>query len=114
MKVVLAKSEEMAVKELEDLFCSADKSPNATVLVTNGSCLYRMFKFPDERFCLVLVADTAEVYGNSTRSLGNVFYYGNFGTAIEHVICDFGAEVHVFRTEPEAAKFIRDFIGDNS
>ena len=115
MQVLKTKIETMSVNELEELFCSSDRETNVTVLVANGSCLYRMFKLPDAKgFCLVLVVDTAEVYGNSTRRLGNAFNYGDFGAAIEHVICDFGAEVHAFRSEPEAAKFIHDFIGDNS
>lgn len=115
MQVLKTKFETMSIKELEELFCSADRFPDVVVLATNGSCLYRLFKLPEERgFCLVLVVDTAEVYGNSTRKLSGGFNYGNFGAAFEHVISDFGAEVHAFRSEPEAAKFIFDFIGDNS
>ena len=114
MQVVKSKVETMSIKELEELFFSTDELPNVTVLVANGSCLYRLFKFYDQGFCLVLVADTAEVYGNTIRRLGNAFNYGNFSATFEHVISDFGAEVHAFRSEPEAAKFIFDFIGDNS
>ena len=115
MQVVANQTPAILLDDLMKEFDGGKNLPHLTVLAVNYGCIYRLTQAPEGGdFFFALMVDMGGSSGHPVRYLCASFSKHLFEASFHYIMRDLGSELHVFRKEREAAKFIHDFIGDNS